>query len=94
MAELYRAKGGTVSVEANKVEPSTVEAVALWCGGVLVIEHDALQHDTTFVAINVPTPQGMKRAQEGDWIIKRPLGDFYPVEGYRFFGMFEAVVDG
>lgn len=91
MAELFRVKAGDGSIEANKVTKETVSAVALWCGGVEVVEHDALQHDVTFAAINVPTVTGMVRAQEGDWIIKRPTGGFFPLSESRFTELFEPI---
>lgn len=96
MAELYRTKDGPtlVEVEVNQLLSTNGETVALWCGGVLVTEHDALQHDITFVGINVPTAFGMKRAQEDDWIVRRPAGDFIVIGPVRFENLFEAVVDG
>lgn len=94
MAELYRMKGSTEPLEVNQVLPATVSAIAVWCGGVEVVEHDALVHEKTFAAINVPTKMGMKRAQEGDWIIRRSDGTFWPVPSDKFHDAFEAVVDG
>jgi len=94
MAELYRSKAGHHPIEANQLTADNAVAVSVWCGGVLVKEHDALQHDITFAAINVPTVNGMKRAQEGDWIIRRTTGDFYPVDPGKFEHLFESVVDG
>ncbi len=92
MAEMYRSKGSDTIVEANQILPDTVTAVALWCGGVEVVEHDALQHEVTFAAINVPTIIGMLRAQEGDWIIQRLSGDFYPMPANRFLELFEPII--
>lgn len=94
MAELYRTKDGHHPIEVNRLTPENAEAVSVWCGGVLVMEHDALRHEVTFVAINVPTALGVRRAQEGDWIIRRTTGDFYPVNPYKFEQIFEAVIDG
>lgn len=94
MAELFRTKGGLEPIEANLVAPETYEAVAIWCGGVSVLEHNALDHAETYAAINVPTSSGMKRASEGDWIIRRPTGDFYPVKPERFSMLFELVIHG
>lgn len=91
MADLFRSKHGGDEFEANLLTASNAEALAVWCGGVLVTEHDALQHDVTYSAINVPTITGKKRAQEGDWIIKRPAGDFYPVKGHRFEELFDPI---
>lgn len=92
MADLFQSKNGEHKIEANLLTADNAEAVSIWCGGVLVTEHDALQHDITFVAINVPTVNGKKRAQEGDWIIKRPAGDFYPVSDQKFKELFDPIV--
>lgn len=94
MAELYRTKADLHVVEVNQLTAENAHALSVWCGGVLVKEHDALQHDITFAAINVPTVSGMKRAQEGDWIVRDLMGSFYPVKAYEFHEVFEAVVDG
>lgn len=94
MADLFQSKNCDNKIEANMLTSDNAAAVSAWCGGVLVTEHDALRHDITFAAINVPTVVGKKRAQEGDWIIKRTTGDFYPLPDYKFKELFKAVVDG
>jgi len=92
MADLFTAKHGNGdAVEANQLRADNAEALSVWCGGVLVKEHDALKHDVTYAAINVPTVAGKKRAQEGDWIIKRPAGDFFPVQAHRFEELFDPI---
>lgn len=94
MAELFRTKDDKhIPVEANLLTADNALAVSIWCNGGLVTEHDALQHDVTFQAINVRTPHGVKRAQEGDWIVLLPTGDFYPVKAEAFDDTFEAVVN-
>lgn len=94
MAELIKTKSGDLKLQANRLTATNSVAVSLWCGGVLVKEHDALQHEVTFEAINVPTGLGIKRAQEGDWILQRPTGDFVVVKPDKFDDIFELVVDG
>lgn len=94
MAELYRTKDSKVKVQANLLTAENALALSVWCSGGLVTEHDALQHDVTFQAINVPTAHGFRRAQEGDWIIYADKLGFYPVKADKFEDMFEAVVDG
>lgn len=92
MAELFKSRSDNIPIEANRVSKDTVTAVALWCGGVEVVEHDALNHEETYAAINVPTVNGMMRAQEDDWIIRRATGDFYPLSEHRFRELFEPAV--
>lgn len=94
MAELVKPKSGFSTMQANQLTSENAITLALWCGGVLVEEHDALNHDIVFPGINVPTEQGMRRAQEGDWIIQRPAGDFLALKPDKFDQLFEVVVDG
>ena len=91
MADLYRTRDTKIEIEALCLASENVLELTAWCGGVSVVEHDALEHSTIFAAINVPTVFGMMRAQEGDWIIKRRGGDFYPVKPGKFNDLFELV---
>jgi hypothetical protein len=52
------------------------EMIAQWCGGRAVVQHDALDHDLTSSAVNVPTKEGVKRAQVGDKVIRDDDGSF------------------
>lgn len=52
------------------------EMIAEWCGGRAVVQHDALDHDRTIPAVNVPTKDGVKRAQVGDAVIRDNDGSF------------------
>lgn len=94
MADLFRTRDSKVQVQANQLNADNALALSVWCSGGLVQEHDALQHDKVFAAINVPTSVGFRRAQEGDWIIYNEKVGFYPVPPAKFEEMFEAVVDG
>jgi hypothetical protein len=92
MAELFiDLKGATV--EANRVDSENADAIALWCGGVAVVEHDALEHSYTYAAVNVPVKNeyGVARAQEGDWVVRAPEGYFYVLRHNTFRQLFSAV---
>lgn len=91
MAEKYFSLDDCFNVEANQLTHDNVEAVALWCGGVSVVEHDAIDNNVTFAGINVPTPHGMQRAQEGDYIVRQLIGDFIVVKAYDFAKKYEAL---
>lgn len=93
MADLFQSKSTKAFVEANQVTSETADAVAVWCGGLAITEHDALVHETTYAGINVPTTTGMKRASEGAWIVRAPSGGFYVVSDAVFKEVFEAVKD-
>lgn len=61
---------------ARIVSVDTVDEIAGWCGGKAVVEHDALDHDRRFPAVNVPTRSGLKRAAQGDYVIQQDDGSF------------------
>lgn len=90
MAELWRKK--PVTVEANELTKNNAEAVALWCGGMLVEEVDAFDPSKTFVGINIPTLEGVMRASEGDYVIKGVRGEFYPCKPSIFTATYEKVI--
>lgn len=90
MAELWRKR--PVTVEANLLTKENAEAVALWCGGQLVTEYDALDPTQSFVGINIPTLEGVMRASEGDYVIKGVQGEFYPCKPGIFTSTYERVV--
>src|SRR5690349_3416054 len=66
-----------IAVDAVQLTADNVDEVASWCSGHKVIEHDALDHEKTFVGINVPTCEGVVRASEGDYIIKDVMFEFH-----------------
>jgi hypothetical protein len=53
-----------------------VDTVAVWCGGVVIIEHDAIDHSVTNPALNLGTINGIERAHIGDTIIRNHNGTF------------------
>jgi hypothetical protein len=61
---------GIILTEAN------AEDLAVWCGGRAVVQHDALDNDRTTAGVNVPTKQGVQRAQVGDLIVRQNDGTF------------------
>lgn len=91
MVDLYMAKEDDRLFEANQLTADNALPVAIWCGGVNVVEHDAFFHNQTFQAINVPTAEGMVRAQEGDYIVRSPSGSFYVMKAAEFQEAFDTV---
>lgn len=64
------------SVHAEQVTPATVQEIEQWCGGRQVLEIDPLDNSRKFVALNVPTMEGVKRASEGEYVIRAQDGRF------------------
>lgn len=56
-------------VIAEQLTDENVEELAEWCNGVIVVEHDKINH-TTSKAINYPTLYGNRRVSEGQYLVK------------------------
>jgi len=66
-----------MSAEARTLTEKNGQELADWCGGILVAEHDALDHSKTYPGINLPLETGgVGRASVGDTIIKTNTGGF------------------
>jgi hypothetical protein len=94
MYQMYRTSfDGDVVLEVEAVQLTKENAgeVTNWCDGFMVLEHDALDNDKTYVGINVPTTIGKRRASEGNYIIKHPSGEFY-VHGIDTFNALYTLV--
>lgn len=62
--------------ESRIVTETNSKELALWCGGNPVVEHDALDHNVTYGAVNVPCGGEVRRASIGDMIIRKDDGTF------------------
>lgn len=80
-------------VEAIQVTPEKVDRAALWVGGVKVIETDPFDSSLKFVALNVPTENGVIRVPEDWWIIKRADGALEKMGPEEFAATYEMSVD-
>lgn len=57
-------------MEGKKLTKDNVEAIASWCKGIVIVQHDALDDSIITKAVNLLTPTGVQRAQIGDIIIR------------------------
>lgn len=71
-------------IEAVQITPANVDEVIEWAGGAKVIEHDALDHEKTYVGMNLQTDLGVKRVQQYDWVCKDEQGRFYSLSEKTF----------
>jgi hypothetical protein len=62
--------------DARTLTESNAEELADWCGGRVVREHNALDHDSWTPGINVPIKHGVQRASVGDSIVRKNDGTF------------------
>jgi hypothetical protein len=95
--QTYRRYAGNeiYEVEAVQLSKENVDRVSEWCQGHRVLEHDALDHDKTFVGINFPTATGMRRASEGDYILHNiDTTEFYAHSAQNFEIMYEKIPGG
>lgn len=85
MTGLYRKK--PVPVEARQLlgseDGQTGRDLAAWCGGSV----GGLFADPKVL---VPTLEGALTARTGDWIVKGPRGEFWPVKGDIFAETYEG----
>lgn len=65
-----------MSSEARTIGEKNAEAIAHWCGGKAVVEHDALDSSKTSPGINVLVNGEVERASLGDTIIRKSDGTF------------------
>lgn len=64
------------TVYAEQLTRDNVEELARLCGGQVIIETDPRNPDNKYVALNVPTLSGVKRASEGQMLIKYQEGSW------------------
>ena len=84
MINQYRKK--PVIIEAvQAAEPNNPHAIADWCGG-KVCGVGAVGEK---VWMEIPTLEGVMRADYGDWIIKGVKGEFYPCKPDIFEATYE-----
>lgn len=62
--------------EARMLTAYNADRIAAWCGGKVVVQHDALDEWITNQAVNVPVGDGVQRAQIGDMVIRQHDGSF------------------
>ena len=70
-----------MSSEARNLTERNAEALAHWCGGLVVQEHDALDHDNWTPGINLLVDGEVQRASMGDTIIRKNDGTFEIFKG-------------
>lgn len=101
-AQTYRKK--PVEIEAMQVTRENVDTVAAWCGGRVYREEKASDPPDVYVALDIPTLEGVMRAETfhpstwdgrryagGDFIIRGVKGEFYPCKPDIFAATYEPV---
>lgn len=87
----YRHKDDYLEVMAVRLTSENADEVAEWCSGNSVLMQNAIRHDETTVGLNVPTREGMKRAVEGDYVVKQHH-HFMIIKPSLFGMMYEPII--
>ncbi len=82
---------GAIEVEAAQITSDNVKDLTAFCGGLIVEELNPFDTHQTFVGINVPTPDGRRRASEGDYVVRNHNGEFRVFKHGAFLSMYEPV---
>ena len=87
-----------VAIEAMILTRHNVAEVAAWCGGRVVREVSPRDHTDVYIALDIPTLEGVMRAQtmdpsgrypHGDVVIRGVQGEFYPCKPDIFDATYE-----
>lgn len=93
MSQVRKYRKKPVVIEAVRVTPANVAAVAAWCGGRVVREAKPSDPTDVYVGLDIPTLEGVMRAQTyhgGDWVVRGIAGEFYPCKSDIFDATYEA----
>jgi hypothetical protein len=82
----------STTVEAVQLSPDNIDEVADWCNGVVIKEQDAVDRDKFYVALNIPTLDGNRRASQGQYVV-RGNGGFKVMGQTMFESMYQSVND-
>lgn len=91
MPRHYHLVVGDGEIEAIEITPDKVQKAALWTGGVEVVEIHPLDKTIKFVALNFMTPDGIKRASEGHYVVKDALGNFSSMGPNEFHSKYKLI---
>lgn len=83
-------KPRTAVVVAEQVSFNTAEELVQQFGAQIVKEIDPFDSGATFIALNVPTLEGVKRASQGDWVV-RVSGGVRVIKPAQFEALYEAI---
>lgn len=91
MSEVRLFRKRPVVIQALRFSRDRPEDVALWCGGRVIGQPKPSDPSDVYVALEIPTLEGVMRAEHGDWIIRGVKGEFYPCKPDIFDATYEPV---
>lgn len=96
MVEKWQKK--PVVIEAVCLSIDNVHQIARWCGGRVIEEGKSSDPKDVYVALEIPTLEGVMRAEtvdltgrynHGDFVIRGVRGEFYPCKPDIFLETYE-----
>jgi hypothetical protein len=84
---LYRKK--PVIIEAREFDLDTATEIAFWCGGKFDYRVKPSDPTDVYYFIDIPTLEGVTRADLGDFVIKGVKGEFYACKPDIFWLTYE-----
>lgn len=78
-------------IDAVKVTKENYENVAEWCGGRTVYDPKSSDPTDVYLAVDVPTLSGVRRADIGEYVV-REGNRFYPLSAEYFERKYRAIV--
>lgn len=69
-------------------EAAVAGDIAAWCGG----ELEQAEDGTAPATIWVPTAKGPRPAALGDWVVRRPAGDYYTCDPTEFAALHDPLL--
>lgn len=80
-----------VTIEAMPFTLETKNDVAVWCGGRVQEEPKPSDPTDVYTYLEIPTLEGVMRAQLGDYVIRGMAGEFYPCKPDIFIATYAPV---
>lgn len=80
-----------VVIEAVQYTKDNGGVLAMWCGGRERFEAKASDHTDVAQWIDIPTLEGVMRANLGSWIVRGVKGEYYAVDPDIFEETYERV---
>jgi hypothetical protein len=87
----YRKK--PVEIQAMRLTdaPGVADDVAALCGGRAIREESPRDYTDVYIAVDIPTLEGVMRASAGDYVIRGVQGEFYPCKPDIFRATYDEV---
>ena len=94
MSEPKKYRKRPVVIEAMILTRDNVHEVARWCGGRVVEKVKPGDPTDVYIGLDIPTLEGVMRAETSDYVIRGVNGEFYPCKPDIFEKTYERPMRG